>query len=285
MQAEWSHHCSACGKCCNSPPQLSVPELLHHQHTFFGCLTIQRMARPSLRDAALHSEQERLAASLWHRLPEGDARTDDVLLATGAFDLGISPRCPALDDEQRCSLHADRKPAICRVVPLDALQADRAQHLVLASRESEAHYFGSDCIAPGQKPAFEVVTRRFNVVQDGARAALAQRRRDLAEERSAWGDRVFQLLRADLFRSPAALERLPRAGFMTLSLAPVLIALLEKSQLSRSRCVEYLDAQARLAQRLLDHAGASGHAERDTVRQLAAFAGTNTRLRSQLKDD
>jgi len=261
-----------------------LPELLHHQHTFFGCLTIQRMARPPLSDAALRTEFDQLAASLWHRLPEGNARTDDVLLATRAFDLGLSERCPALDEQKRCSLHEDRKPSACRVVPLDALQPDRVQHLVLASRETEAHYFGSDCIVPGQTPGFEVVTRQLDVVAQGARAALAQLRDDLARERDTWGDRVFQLLRADLFPS-AALERLPQAGFMTLSLVPVLISLLERSLLSRARCVAYLEAQARLAERLLGNAAASGHAEHDTVRRLAAFARSNARFCKQLKDD
>ncbi len=156
---------------------------------------------------------------------------------------------------------------------------------MLASREAEAQHFGSDCIAPGQKPGFEVVTRRLSVVDGGARAALARRREDLAEERDAWGDRVFQLLRPDLFSSAAALERLPQPGFMTLSLAPVWIALLERSLLSRARCVAYLDAQASLADRLLQDAVAGGHAERDSVRQLSAFARTNARLRLQLKDD
>jgi len=262
---------------------MSVPELLHHQHLFFGCLTIQRIARPPVSEAGLRGEFEQLAARLWHRLPQGRARTDDVLLATRAFDWALSERCPALNDQQRCSLHADRKPAICRVVPLDPLQPDCAQHHVLASREAEAQHFGSDCIAPGQKPGFELVTRRLRVVDSQARAALAQRRTDLAHEREAWGDRVFQLLSSELFSSEAALARVPEAGFMTLSLAPVLISLLERRLLSRARCAEYLDAQAALAERLLSTADEGGHAERDSIRQLSAFARTNAQLRQQLK--
>jgi len=262
-----------------------MPELLHHQHTFFGCLTIQRIARPSPSGARLRTEFEQLAARLWHRLPDGSVSTDDVLLATRAFDLGLSDRCPALDAQQGCSLQADRKPSICRVVPLDALQPDSAQHLVLASREAEAHYFGSDCVAPGERPGFDLVTRRLSVVDSGASAALTQRRQDLAEERNAWGDRVFQQLCSDLFSSAAALERLPSRGFMTLSIAPVLIALLEQSSLSRARCIGYLDAQARLAERLLRGALEDGQGERGTVRQLSAFVRTNARLRLQLKDD
>jgi len=259
--------------------------LLHHQHTFFGCLTIQRIARPLQTVGALAAEFEQLAARLWHRLPEADAHTDDVLLATRGFDLGLSARCPALDDEQRCSLHASRKPAICKVVPLDALSPDGAQHLVLAERAADAHYFGSDCIVPGERLGFGLVTRRLDVVDGGARAALAERRRDLASERVAWGDRVFDLLRADWFSSASALERLPSAGFMTLSIAPVLIALLEQSKLSRVRCVAYLDAQAIVAERLLQSAAESGQFEPDSVRQLRAFARTNAQLRLQLKDD
>jgi hypothetical protein len=39
----WSFHCSACGKCCNSPPPMSVPELFYHQRRFIGCLTVRRV--------------------------------------------------------------------------------------------------------------------------------------------------------------------------------------------------------------------------------------------------
>jgi len=263
---------------------MSVPELLHHQHTFFGCLTIQRIARPPLSEAALRGEFDQLAARLWHRLPHGNERTDDVLLATRAFDLGLSDRCPALNEQQRCSLHDNRKPSICRVVPLDALRPDCVQHEVLASREAEAQHFGSDCIARGERPGFELVTRRLTVVNEDARAALAQRRADLAQERDAWGNHVFGLLSRDLFSSEPALGRVPEAGFMTLSLAPVLISLLDRALVSRARCVEYLDAQAGLAERLLGTALKAGHAERDSVRQLSAFARTNAHLRLQLKE-
>lgn len=261
-----------------------MPELLHHQHTFFGCLTIRRIARPPQSDAALRAEFEQLAAKLWHRLPAGDAHTNDVLLATRAFDLGSSERCPALDHEQRCSLHSDRKPSICKVVPLDALAPDRAQHHVLSGRATEAFSFGSDCIVAGEKSGFDVVTRRLTVVDSRARQALDERRSDLAAERNAWGDRVFQLLRADRFASTSTLERVPSVGFMALSLAPVLIALLEQSKLSRERCIAYLDAQALVAERLLRGAAETGHAETDRARQLSAFARTNARLRLQLKD-
>jgi len=285
VQAEWSHHCSACGKCCNSPPELSVPELLHHQHTFFGCLAIRRLPRPPRSDAARCAEFDRLAAKLWHRLPGAGERRDDVLLATRAFDLGLSPRCPALDDEQRCALHENQKPVICQVVPLDPLQPDSEQHHVLAARSAEALVFGGNCIFPGERSGFELVTRRLTVVSDGARAALAARREQLTDERSAWGDRVFRMLYEDLFSSPSALERLPTSGFMTLSLAPVLIALLEQGELSRARCAAYLDAQAVLAERMLCAATDSGHSRADSVRRLAAFARTNTELRLRLKDD
>jgi Fe-S-cluster containining protein len=282
-QAEWSHHCSACGKCCNSPPELSLAELFRHRNTFFGCLTVQRLRRPPAHDPALTSAFDALAGQLWHRLPSALIDTDDVLLATRGFDLGLSDRCPALDEEQRCTLHDRAKPAVCRVVPLDALAPDSAQHLVLHSRRTQARYFGSDCIQPGVRPGFDLITRRLSVVDDVARSALAERRRDLALERRTWGDAVFRLLRAELFASPAALERLPSAGFMTLSIVPVLLVLARDSAL-RLQCLEYLAAQAQLAERLLERARHAGQAELASVRQLAAFARSNAAFAAQLKE-
>ena len=262
---------------------MSVPELFHHQHMFFGCLTVQRRPRtpPGVPG---HAASEELASRLWHRVSATDVDTDDVLLATSAFDLELSQRCPALDDEQRCSLQGERKPAICRVVPLDALRPDSAQHDVLAGRAVEARYLGSECIVPGERAGFEVVTRRLNVVDAGARDALSQRRRDLEAERSLWGDTVFGMLRADLFESPVALARVPANGFMTLSIAPVLMALIRETPASRGRCVAYLEAQSSLAERMLRAVPEVNHAAHPPLRQLALFARTNARLHAQLKD-
>jgi hypothetical protein len=250
---------------------------------FFGCLTVQRLRRPPTSDAVGNEAFDALAETLWHRLPGARHDTDDVLLATRGFDLGLSERCPALDDEQRCSLHDTGKPAICRVVPLDALTPDSAQHRVLQSRRAEAHYLGSDCIQPGVRPGFELVTRQLRVVDGAARKALAEHRRELALERRLWGDAVFELLRAELFASLASLERVPKGGFMTLSVVPVLVVLARDSAL-RARCVQYLAAQALLAERLLERARRAGQAERESVRRLADFARSNAAFAVQLKE-
>jgi hypothetical protein len=245
--------------------------------------TKNELRRAPAHEPALVSAFDGLARQLWHRLPNARVDTDDVLLATRGFDLGLSERCPALDDEQRCSLHDLGKPAICRVVPLDALVPDRAQHLLLQGRGSEARYFGSDCIQPGVRPGFDLITRRLSVVDSAASAALADRRRDLALERRTWGDAVFELLQADLFATPAALERLPRDGFMTLSIVPVLMILARHSALP-VRCRQYLAAQARLADRLLERARSAGHGELASVQQLTAFARSNAALALKLKE-
>ena len=241
------------------------------------------MPRPSATDFDSRAAFDELAATLWHRLPSAQSDTDDVLLATRGFDLGLAARCPALDEAQRCSLHDRGKPAICQVVPLDALTPDAAQHRVLHGRSRDAHYLGSDCIQPGVRPGFALVTRRLSVVDSDARAALAEHRRVLAAERRTWGDAVFQLLRAELFASPSALERLPAHGFVTLSLVPVLMVLAHQSSVLRARCLDYLHAQARLAETLLEAARHGGQRELDSVRQLTAFARSNRTLALNLK--
>jgi hypothetical protein len=223
-----------------------VPELFHHQRTFIGCLSVR-----------------------W----PGEAGRD-LLLTTRAFDTGLSEHCPALDAERRCSIHDDKKPAVCRVVPFDELLPDPLQHLVLSERATEARYLGRDCIVPGVRAGFPVVTRRLEVVDEGARAALAERRRDLANEQRFWGNTVTPLLAAELrsFRPYHA------GGFLTLSIAPVLMELAAASVRCRERCMAYLGAQATLCERTLKEARSAGFAERAAIRQLAAFTGTNARL-------
>ncbi len=229
-----------------------------------------------------HAQSQALAEQLLHAVPGAAATADRILLATQAFDAGLSQHCPALSGERRCSLHGPHKPAICRVVPFDALLPDSLQHLILAQRATDTQYLGSDCIAPGVRPGFAVVTRRLAVVQEDARAALAERRRDLAEERLRWGQRVFQALLPELSAGGSALEKLPSQGFITLSLAPVLLVLAEASERSRTRCVAYLEAQSVLAQRTLATARARGLERTEAVVRLAAFSRTNERLHAAL---
>ncbi|WP_408249296.1 hypothetical protein [Paraburkholderia xenovorans] len=45
MVNAFSFACTACGKCCNSPPAMSLPELFRQRDRFIGCLAIGRVPR------------------------------------------------------------------------------------------------------------------------------------------------------------------------------------------------------------------------------------------------
>jgi len=290
----WSFHCSACGKCCNSAPQMSLPELFYHQRRFVGCLAIQRVPRlrpgyrpggassvtPDETDCAAFSE---LADAVLHRLP-GGSDADYVLLATQGFSRSPSDPCPALGLDMLCTLHHDRKPATCSVVPLDALVPDRMQQLVLAGRMKEAAYLGAECIALGSRTDFAPLTDGHAVVDRSAKEALARRRRDLADDKRRWGDAVFGILGRDLFADEAALSRVPVGGFLTIAIAPVLVVLAAVSPRSRRRCLEYLDAQIVLIEETIRSAVArKGLADLAGLQQLRSFARTSLTLRAALR--
>jgi Fe-S-cluster containining protein len=230
-RAEWSFHCSACGKCCNSAPELSVPELFRHQGTFLGKLAVRRVSRFTPAGAVLP-----------------DAPSDWLLVTHGWTDERLG-RCPALDAEGRCGLHGEQKPSTCLVVPLDPLVPDGAQARVLAERAREAAYFGAGCLRDGPRPGFRPLVRRLRVVDPDMQAALARRRRELVLEKRHWGGAAFRLLEPQLFADPAALERIPPNGFLSLSIAPVVMVLAEVSPRCRARCLEYVEAQLELATR------------------------------------
>lgn len=116
VSADWSLHCTACGRCCNSPPLLSLDELWQHRHTFIGCISVRRLPRNA------SAGQRALAAQL---LPGGAA--DDLVLLLQGYQWASQPSCPALQSDQRCGVHGAHKPATCRVVPLDALLPDAEQ--------------------------------------------------------------------------------------------------------------------------------------------------------------
>ncbi len=117
------------------------------------------------------------------------------------------------------------------------------------------------------------------MVDTGAVEALAERRRELEQEKLRWGRAVFSELSAELFSKPERVAALPEAGFFVISLAPVLLTVVRASSAAHARVVEYLDAQTRVAARMVARAK-SGSAE---LRQLYALADTNARLRQALR--
>lgn len=209
-----------------------MPELFRHQHRFLGRLAVRRVSRLGSNGSASSAFDLLLVTHAWH-----DERLE---------------RCPALADDGRCGIHADDKPLVCLLAPLDALVPDALQHEVLARRAREAVYFGADCIAAGASaPAgFAPLVRRLQVVDLDAKRALAARREALVLEKRFWGTAVFRLLEAELRANRDSLAKMPPDGFMSLSLAPVVMVVAEASERCRVRCIEYLDAQLVLAARL-----------------------------------
>jgi Fe-S-cluster containining protein len=120
--------CNACGKCCNTPPAMSVPELFRHRDRFIGSLAVGRVRRLAAGsrigaggtgqtgDRVLDEDgADALAAlrdSVFHRSEDGW-----VTLITQAFDYASVGRCPALGSDNTCAVHGQDKPLMCRVKP------------------------------------------------------------------------------------------------------------------------------------------------------------------------
>ena len=174
-QTEWSHRCSACGKCCNSPPQLSVPELFHHQRTFIGCLSVRRVGRRDYGGDDLYAGDARPRRRAGESLP-GSPMTTVARSTTTASRFRVSRRAA------RCA----------RGRPFAARGARRA-------RGVEAAYLGADCIARGSREGYAPFVQRLRVVDEGALAALTDRRRALAIEKRFWGQCGFSRAQARAF--------------------------------------------------------------------------------------
>lgn len=274
--------CSACGQCCDSAPQLSVPELFHHQRRFIGCLSLRRVKRvrrglPFLDGTLASADDEAAARALSGRLfltpPAGF--DDELFLFTRAFTVASSS-CPALGPDRRCGVHDDRKPGVCRVVPLEATLPDTLQRVVLDVRRRELRYAEASCITLGPAPGALEVTRRLKVVDQESSTVLERRRADLMAEREHWGSDVFRLLSPELFRDPERWARLPEDGHFTLALVPVLTVLAGTSARCRERVIDYLHAQSELIQEtLLDALTRRNDADREDIEQLRSFLRAN----------
>jgi Fe-S-cluster containining protein len=266
--------CSACGKCCNSPPAMTLDELFHHERRFVGCITLRQAPEPVPAGARIDGVEISPATA-------GEARAlHDALgfahggrhwrVASRAYDYPSLGRCPALRDDGLCAVHDDLKPGLCGVVPLEPELPDGLQRIVLHRRASEAAYFGAACIrAEGAESHVLVAGER--VVDAVYRQALARQRRRLVDEAEDWGHRVAAALVPALGAAPRG--RSLDAGHLTLSLLPVLGVMSSRSAEQARRCDRYARAQIELIDASIDRARARGHrADRPVTQELRRFA-------------
>jgi Fe-S-cluster containining protein len=258
----WSYGCSACGKCCNSAPPLSLPELFYHQHHFIGCLAVRRIRRPRVGVWIGMASERRLAESidclsfdelarlLFHRPTNVRDSEFVVLLAAQGLDVPGTHQCPMLRPDSRCQLHADHKPAACAAVPLDPLVPDRWQNLVLAERVRDVGFSGAGCIAKGSGRDLLPLVRDGQVLRSDLLSALGQRRADLANEKRLWGKETYALLERSLTGQPDGLAQIPDNGQLIMSLVPTLLVLAEVSAPCHERCIDFIEAQLALIQRV-----------------------------------
>jgi hypothetical protein len=267
--------CWSCGRCCDAPPRLSLPELYRHADHFVGALAVVRLAAGA--DAQRWALFDRVA----FRAPLAGG-THIAILPQG-YGYDGAGRCPALDAAGRCSLHQAGKPAQCAALPLDPLLPDAAQGQVLAELLAQPMWRLAGCIRPG--PASTPV-----LFEDGwiaaaeASAALRVRRDAMAADKAEWGHQVFRMLSADWPATAAALARLPAGGFLALPLTPAVAVLAGQSNDSRQRAIALLHAQIRVitadvAQALVRR----DQTERPMTRRLRAWAAEYAGLAQQLE--
>ena len=289
MVNTFSFACSACGKCCNSPPAMTLTELFRHRDRFISCIAIGRVPRQragerlrvgqheSVLDESDIAAFDAIAATLLHRAG------DTFSITAQGYDYPSLARCPALEDDGRCAIHLHGKPLTCEVVPLDPLVPDRLQHLVLAARNQSAVYLGADCIHEGEREGAALLVAQGHIVDANAKDALTRRRNALEKEREVWGRAVFETLRKELFDSPAALARIPSGGFLTISIVPALLAVAAASARCRRLCVDYIDSQLALIDRCIAQALLRRRLDdRPVTQELRGFANAYRRAKALL---
>jgi Fe-S-cluster containining protein len=289
MVNAFSFACTACGKCCNTPPSMSLAELFTHRDRFIGCLAIGRVPRKRqgerlrvgrherVLDAADIAAFDSIADTLLYRAG------DSFSITTQGYDYPSVARCPALRDDGHCAIHFSGKPLTCEVVPLDPLVPDTLQHLVLAARTQSSAYVGANCIQEGERDDAPLFVDGSRIVDANAQNALTRRRDALAKEREVWGQAVFESLRQDLFNSPAALARIPVNGFLTISIVPALLAVAGTSARCRELTVDYIDSQIALIGRSIAQALLRRRLDdRPVTQELRGFANAYQRAKALL---
>lgn len=247
-----SFNCTVCGKCCNTAPLMSVPELFHHENLFIGSLSLRRVRRHKVGEILAVQETRHTVSSADMQLLADMAELQlfdpgtlenrgdyDFSIMTQAVDYESLNQCPALGENHHCAIQDDRKPVVCSMVPFDSLYPDSFQNIVLMSRA-----FGENCIVGGCQEGYQVVVKDRRVVSNQYLNTLNRRRDDLRLEKQWWGEAVFAMLRKEGFCRPAAAAKIPiDNGLISLSILPVLMVLAQVSEKCNARCLQYVDSQ------------------------------------------
>ncbi len=268
---------------------MSVGELFHHESLFVGCLALRKVKLHGAGDTLLagdtqyplQPEDARLLEELYDaqlfRLGASNAYYLSIM--TQAMDFESLRRCPALSDNDGCSIHNDRKPAVCSMVPFDSLYPDRLQNIVLLNRR-----FDENCIVSGQFEGYPIVFADGQVSDHSFRVALQKKRDDLVLEKQLWGQAVFHLVHSELLSNNLQVAKIPADdSALLLSITPVLHVLANLSEPLRLRCLRYIDSQIRLLDDKIAQAIArKSAADKPTTHSFRSFKQHYLILKHQL---
>jgi len=287
--------CTACGKCCNTPPQMDIVEALDMSRHFIIAAELRGTDIPNLDrpegadllskiypeiDIEQHPER---AALLRDRmqvradkmgLEVTDPGTDSVRshIQVGFIDIERKKTCPQLGDDGLCRVHNER-PSKCRLVPFEEICPDSLAGEAAVTSLALMLAGGAECQIDAAAPL--VWTRDDGFVDEGARDA-----RDRFMGSGLPGlDAVILEVTDELIEckvreagvSRAAMEAiildLCRKGERpVLPLVPVLHRLIKIGAVSISRAVSVLDDQVDLIDARLDAID-----PRDQIYRIADF--------------
>ena len=153
-------HCTACGKCCSGSLPLTLADAFIHAGRFPLAMVWTPLRQ---QNKAFH-----LVSRIGALVKLGTRKQIAVLIAPTAY-LPEAFACPALADDGRCIIHAD-KPLRCRAMPFYAYREERDQADLLSPRK------GWECDTSAAAP---VVYRDGSIV---ARGDFELERRQLLQQ-------------------------------------------------------------------------------------------------------
>lgn len=149
--------CTACGKCCTASPEITVVEALRLYGDFVVMLKLGGAADPDTVPVQTQAQMRGRGVPLSAFREQFDhlasmgavvIRTRGVRIAmrlsVATVSSGALWRCPMLADDNRCSIF-DRRPLLCRAMPLDYWAPETRQHLRFADVQARVARGEFDC--------------------------------------------------------------------------------------------------------------------------------------------
>lgn len=255
MIQSWHFACHACGACCNSAPALTFQEMGSYAKDFHIRLAFQSVPMKSTDtiqfpwgiqkvDSKQNAKIKENEKRLWNAVKGPDGITM-IHMFPIARTQSSANSCPQRTEDGLCSIH-DRRPLMCRTVPLAPAMPEFMQGMNIAAFEEWG------CASKEAKEGFDPLFNGFKLISNDYRSAWEETRQSMIRDKDI-SYYVMELMEQEFKYLPSIYEVASNHGATaSVSIAGAVVAGTIAGIIPRESGIDFLEEQITVMEGLLE---------------------------------